>query len=473
MRLGSSANPFGVFLLLSMAGMLFVAALLVSQLETSMGILIGLGIAVSVLVFFKTEIAIYLLIFSMLLSPEFGLGGLATTGGTLGRGVTFRFDDFLLVIIASSWLIKSAIHKELGIFKKTPLNGAMLFYAFACVLSTLLGIAAGRVELMTGSLFVLKYIQYFVLFFLVINSIEDQKQLRRYWLAVLVTALMVGAIGLAQIYIPGAGRVTAPFEGDNPEPNTFAGYLAFVILICIALALTLPNYKRRISYFLIAAFLFIPFLYTLSRASYLGFIPGLAVVLLLNRQRIVSYTLVALFLTALVFPNLFPQAIRDRVAFTFTQAPTVGQVTVLGQRLDTSTSARLRSFQEAVEAFYQEPLLGYGVTGWNFIDAQYFRTLIETGLLGLMAFFFLLYRLFRLGLDRLRSSGEDPFSRGLAIGFLGGFVCLLFHAIGSNTFIIVRIMQPFWLVTGLVFMLHLVAAEELSEEKAEPLAQAV
>jgi len=358
--------------------------------------------------------------------------------------------------------------KELGIFKKTPLNGAMLCYAFACLLSTLLGIAAGRVELMTGSLFVLKYIQYFVLFFLVINSIEDQKQLRRYWLAVLVTALMVGAIGLAQIYIPGAGRVTAPFEGDNPEPNTFAGYLAFVILICIALALTLPNYKRRISYFLIAAFLFIPFLYTLSRASYLGFIPGLAVVLLLNRQRVVSYALVALFLTALAFPNLFPQAIRDRVAFTFTQAPTVGQVTVLGQRLDTSTSARLRSFQEAVEAFYEEPLLGYGVTGWAFIDAQYFRTLIETGLLGLMAFFFLLYRLFRLGLDRVRYSGEDPFSRGLAIGFLGGFVCLLFHAIGSNTFIIVRIMQPFWLVTGLVFMTRLGVAEKSPEEATGP-----
>jgi len=458
-------------LFLAMAGILCVAALLVSQLETSTGVLIGVGIAVSVLVFFKTEIAIYLLIFSMLLSPEFGVGGLATTGGTLGRGVTFRLDDFLLVIIAFSWLIKSALYKELGIFKKTPLNGAMLFYAFACVLSTLLGIAAGRIELMTGSLFVLKYIQYFVLFFLVINSIEDRKQLRRYWLAVLVTALIVGAIGLAQI--PGGGRVTAPFEGDNPEPNTFAGYLGFVILICLALALSLPNFKRSLSYFFIAAFLFLPFLFTLSRASYLGFIPGLAVVLILNHQRVVSYTLLALFLTVLIFPNFFPQAIRDRIAFTFTQAPQAGQVTVLGQRLDTSTSARLRSFQEAADAFYQEPLVGYGVTGWTFIDAQYFRTLIETGLVGLMAFLFLLYRLFQLGLDRFRSSSEDPFARGLAIGFLGGFVCLLFHAIGSNTFIIVRIMQPFWLVTGLVFMLRLVATEELPEEKAEPLAQAV
>jgi len=427
MRREMGANPFGAFLLLFMGGGLCVAALLISQLETSMGILIGLGIAVSVIVFFKTKIAIYLLIGSMLLSPEFGVGGLATTGGTLGRGVTFRFDDFLLVIIAVSWLIKSALYKELGIFKKTPLNGAMLLYAFALLLSTLLGIAAGRVEVMTGGLFVLKYIQYFVVFFLIINNIEDQKQVRRYWLAVLVVALIVAAIGLAQI--PGGGRVTAPFEGDSPEPNTLGGYLAFLILICIALSLNLPDYRRRISYLLIAFFLFVPFLFTLSRASYLGIIPGLAVVLLLNHQRLISYTLVALSLSLLIFPNVFPQAIRDRVTYTWTQEARPGQVTVFGQRLDTSTSARLQSFQSAIEDFYEEPLFGYGVTGWRFIDAQYFRTLLETGILGLFALLLLFYTLFRLGLDRLRHSGEDPFSKGLAIGFLGGFVCLLFHAI--------------------------------------------
>ena len=127
MRREIGANPFGMFLLLLMGGVLCVAALLVSQQETSMGILIGLGIAIAVLVFFKTEIAIYLLIGSMLLSPEFGVGGLATTGGTLGRGVTFRFDDFLLVIIAVSWLIKSALYKELGVFKKTPSMGQCFF----------------------------------------------------------------------------------------------------------------------------------------------------------------------------------------------------------------------------------------------------------------------------------------------------------------------------------------------------------
>ena len=471
MARNSDANPFGLFLLCLMGGGLFLVAFLVARLETNVGLLVGGGIAISVLVFFKTKIAIYLLIFSMLLSPEFGLSGLATAGGTLGRGVTFRFDDFLLVIIGVAWLMKSALYKELGIFKKTPLNGAMLLYALACVLSTLIGIAAGRVQVMTGTLFALKYIQYFALFFLVINNIEDKKELRRYWRAVVVTALIVAAIGLAQI--PSGGRLTAPFEGESPEPNTFGGYLAFLILICLALALNLPDHRSRLAYFAIAAFLLVPFLFTLSRASYLGIIPGLAVVLLLSRQRLISYTLMALLLCLLLFPGVFPQVIRERITYTWTQAPTTGQVLVFGQRLDTSTSARLRGFDEALEDFYQQPLFGYGVTGWRFIDAQYFRTLLESGLLGLLALFFLFYKLFALGWNRLRSLAEDPFSRGLSIGFLGGLLCLLFHAIGSNTFIIVRIMQPFWLVTGLIFMLHSVAVEKLSEEEAGPLVRAV
>ncbi|MDA2934312.1 O-antigen ligase family protein [Acidobacteria bacterium AH-259-D05] len=463
-------NPFAAFLMVLMVGFLCLSALAISQVETNVAVLLSLGMVVSILAFFNTRMAIYLLIFSMLLSPEFAVSGLATSGAALGRGVTFRFDDFLLVIIAVAWLVKSALYKELGIFRKTPLNGAMLFYVLACAVSTLIGIGAVRVQFVTGTLFVLKYVQYFILFFLVINNIEDEKQLRRYWLAILLTALIASAIGLSQI--PTGGRVTAPFEGSQPEPNTFGGYLGFLILICLALSLALQDYGRRIGYALVALFLLLPFLFTLSRASYLGLVPGLAVVLLLNRSHLLSYCLMALTLSLLIFPQIFPQIIRERVTYTWSQERRSGQVLLFGQRLDTSTSARLQSFRDALRDFPEEPLFGYGVTGWHFIDAQYFRTLLETGLFGLTALLFLFYKVFQLGLDRLRYFAEDPFYKGLSIGFLGGFVCLLFHAIGSNTFIIVRIMQPFWLVTGILFMSRLVATRKSPEEDAEPLAEA-
>ena len=58
--------------------------------------------------------------FSMLLSPEITIG--ETTGSSLERGVTLRFEDFLLVVIGLSWFAKTAVNQELGLFLKTPLN---------------------------------------------------------------------------------------------------------------------------------------------------------------------------------------------------------------------------------------------------------------------------------------------------------------------------------------------------------------
>ena len=77
---------------------------------------------------------------------------------------------------------------------------------------------------------------------------------------------------------------------------------------------------------------------------------------------------------------------------------------------------------------------------------------MESGLIGLVAFLNLLYRIFRLAHHRLKES-TDHYSKGLLVGYLSGFIALIFHSIGANTFIIVRIMEPFWLFTGIMVVL--------------------
>ena len=121
-------------------------------------------------------------------------------------------------------------------------------------------------------------------------------------------------------------------------------------------------------------------------------------------------------------------------------------------RLDTSTSARLASLEEIITDWPKRPILGYGVTGYHFVDAQYPRVLIETGILGLSAFLYLLYCILKLININVKSA-RTTFSKGLTIGFLAGFIGLLFHAIGANTFIIVRIMEPFWFFAGIIAVL--------------------
>ena len=413
--------------------------------------------------FINIEWGLYILIFSMLLSPEF-IVGQATGAAALGRGVSLRLEDFLLVVIGFSWFAKNAIHKELGLVLKTPLNKPILFYMLACIVSTGFGIMAGRVDPKTGFFFVLKYFEYMIVFFMIINHVENLEQVNRFLWCLFITCFIVSIIGMLQI--PLGGRVSAPFEGEVGEPNTFGGYLVFMGAIVAGFLSKAEKLKTKQLLIVLLIAIIPPFLFTQSRASYLAFIPACLVLGLMSERRAIF---VGLFLVALVLSPLFmPAAVKNRILFTFTQREHRGQHVTLGNvRLDTSTSARLRSWKYALKAWTKQPVLGYGVTGYGFLDAQFPRVLAETGIIGLLAFIFLLYSIFKLTITNLKEL-KTPYLKGLTIGFLAGYTGLLFHAIGANTFIIVRIMEPFWFFAGIITVLpQLEALEPLSPEPAK------
>ena len=141
------------------------------------------------------------------------------------------------------------------------------------------------------------------------------------------------------------------------------------------------------------------------------------------------------------------------ITYTFTQGKSrTDVVEVGGVRLDTSTSDRIQSWKAASRDWIKHPFLGFGVTGYAFLDAQYMRVVMETGSIGLFTFFLLIYTIFRQTYYVFKQTSE-PFLKGLSMGFLAGFIGLLFHAIGAHTFIIVRIMEPFWFIAAMVVMI--------------------
>lgn len=227
-------------------------------MSTGKTIAVVAGIVLFMVSFVSSQAALYILIFSMLLGPEIVIG--TTAGTALGRGVTLRLDDFILVIIGFSWLARMAMYKELGLFLKTPLNKPIAFYIIASLIATLIGALMGRVNLKTGFFFVLKYFEYMIVYFMVVNHLHDKKQIRHFLLALLFTCFVVSIIGIAQI--PGEGRVSAPFEGEVGEPNTFGGYLVFMMAIGIGLFLTTDSLRDKLIYGGISGIAFIPFLFT-------------------------------------------------------------------------------------------------------------------------------------------------------------------------------------------------------------------
>ena len=417
-----------------------------------------LALIIFIISFINIEWGLYILIFSMLLSPEIMTG--ETGGASLGRGVTLRLEDFLLAVIGLSWFARNAVKKDLGLFLKTPLNKAILFYVLACVLSTGFGIMTGRVELKTGCFFVLKYLEYFIVFFMMVNHVRSTDQIKRFVFCLLLTCFIASIIGIFQI--PGGGRVSAPFEGEIGEPNTFGGYLMFIGMVAAGLLAKTDNSKTKQILAVLILCIIPSFLFTQSRTSYLAIVPALMVLGYMTNRRIII--LGVLVVSLMVSPLFLPTAVKNRIMFTFTQPEEQGQIQIGDLRLDTSTSARLVSWKESLEDWPEHPLIGYGVTGYKFVDAQFPRVLVETGILGFIAFCYLLFSIFKVSLNNLKEL-KTPYFQGLAIGFFAGFVGLIVHALGANTFIIVRIMEPFWFFAGIMVVMP--AMERQQAEQTE------
>ena len=428
--------------------------------------LMGTGLVVAVVITLASDsAALYLLIFAMLLGPQFLAGGLGP-GGSASRGLTLRLDDFLLSVIGIAWLAKSAVRKELGIFPRTPLNQPIVLYVVAAILATAGGIFAGRGRPLVGTFFTLKYIQYFIIYFMAVNFTRERRQIHNFLVATLVTCVLASIVSL--VTTPLGERLSAPFE-QSPEPNTFGGYLVLMVALSLGLHLTARTLRWRATLLLVGAFTLIPLIGTLSRSSYLA-VPFVLLTLFSLTDRKPTFAFVLLAVTAAALA-VVPDAAIKRVTFTWSQAQYEGQVKVAGVRLDTSTSDRLRSWQDVVlEDFPKQPLLGHGVTGYRFLDAQYPRVLAEMGMVGFFAFAWLQWQIARVTYRIYRGS-KDWLLRGLALGVFAGFVGLVFHSIGSNTFIIVRIMSPFWFLMGLVVSTPAVeAASEAQAESALPAA---
>jgi len=436
--------------LLIVVGILGLSLLLAFSLtQTSAFLVLGgmLGVILLGASFLSPPFGVAILVMSMLLSPQFGAGGLGGAGVETGRAVVIRLDDVLNVILSLAWFARTAVHKDLGLIRQNPLNRPIAFYVVSCIISTVIGFMAGNVKGLVGGFFVIRYIEYFVIFFLAINFINSVAIMRRFMNLAIFTSVLVALYGMYQI--PLGIRVSAPFEGPQGEPNTMGGYLLLLMCMAGGQLLFARGLRPILGWSAYLFMLFVPLLFTGSRASWLGIPASLAAFFILSHRK--KEIAIATLLLAVSGAFILPQSVKERILFTFQQREQfqAKQVQIGGLRLDTSTSARLESYQVSLDGFRQKPILGWGVTGFVFIDSQYVRTLAETGLVGMVAFLWLTWGYFQCGRAAMRAA-PDRFQRGIAIGYLAGLAGLLMHAVGTNTFIILRIMEPWMLFTAMV-----------------------
>ena len=426
-----------------------------------MPMLASFAVMMVLIAFTSVELSIYLIIATTLLSPEIAVG--STSDDPNARGVTIRLDDVLLVLACLTWLFRMAITKELNIVRRTPINKPILLYWGATVLATIFGFYQGYVSSKYGFFFVAKYLEYFILFYVIVNDVHDNQTLHRYIIVLMITCLAASLYGISEI--GSVDRVSAPFEGPEGEPNTFGGYL--MLMFSVSLGMFFEDdakYKQR--WLIMLGLTVLPLVFTQSRSSYLAFAVMILCFVYCSAKR--NILIIALLAGFVILPFIVPQEMVDRIMFTFHQGMQAGQIKLAqGVHLDTSTSDRLLQWYKALMVYFpSHPLLGRGVTGAGFMDAQYARILSESGLIGLAAFLWLLYRIGMI-FNRGRKELRDGRLRGIALGGLCGFMGLLVHALGSNSFIIVRIMEPLMILLGLVMAALLIQRQGMDRSDAD------
>ena len=408
--------------------------------------------------FFNPGVGLVLMTFAMLFSPEFDVGSLAS------RSVVIRAEDILIPLLAIAWIARLAIRREARLFVASPLNIPIFSVLLLSVFSTARGIAAGSVPSpLTSFFFIGKITEFFAIFFLVMNYVRTERGVERFLIYVIWVVAILGVYTLFQvphIEIFTEKRITAPFEG-SPEPATIGGYMAFLLLIILSIFLYEPNAARKFLFAVLGLIVFIPFLYTLNRTSYVALLGGLFFIVLVEKRK--WFTLL-IFAFLLVSPLLLPKVVKDRIAWTWQDRVNPGRD--LG--VDASLQQRVYAFRKLFGLWRDSPIIGSGICSWGLPDSQYARTLQEIGVIGLGLWIWIFTRLYRMS-RWLFDFYEEGMLKGFLLGYRAGLLAIAIHGFGAVTLYIVRIMEPFWFISGLVVSLYLIRIQEESQAAKEPL----
>lgn len=427
-----------------------------------------LALAISMLVFgitvVRVDFGVYILVLAMLLSPEIEAGS-SYTGE---RPLSLRYDDILIMVIFIGVMVKLAFEGRLRLWQPNPVNLGIVAYFGVCIFSTLLAYERdlGAWDERSALFVMLKMVEYYLIFFLVGHAVRDLRLLRKQMTMFLGVALVVSVYAIYTIQAE--PRVSAPFETGGTEPNTLGGYLTLVICVAVGLFTQAPTMRLKVLSVGMAGIAFVPFLYTLSRASYVALLVGLVALSVVSRKFVILAGLTILLLCSTL---IMPEKVVERVRLTFQEDSGVA-VSVGGREipLDKSTHERLEIWDKVWFILGVGPeyaLFGGGVSWESVMDSQYARVILETGLLGLAAFLFLQYRILKATREAYRWT-EDWYGRGLALGVFAGTLGLIAHSIGTISFLIVRIMEPFWFLVALTC---LVRSDAIARHAARALAK--
>jgi O-antigen ligase len=447
--------------------------LLILLLACGFGLIIGIACAwLSGLVVFGT-LVIVLLGYATLKRPEIALLGILVATSSIifedqlpmvKVGISLHISDFLLLGSLGLILLRSMVEPDFKIVR-TPLDWPLLIFIGLTLLSTFIAIYQSSVAVETARREI-RILFYYLTFFIVTNLVRERRQLNFLSNSLFLLATFVAVIMMAQYFLGSSvtllpGRVEAlntqgVIYADITRilpPGISLVLVAFVTTTCI---LILEKFKlAEWLKFIQIGLLGMAVLFTFLRSYWGALILVFSLLAFIlqgdDRKKLIKWSMAAIIPVAMIllFISSIPDsgaaglvsASRDRVTTIFTIKTFQGQ--------DSSLNYRKIENEYALRQIVLHPLLGLGLgvlyrpldsrldTGTDdlrwFIHNGHFRILLDSGLLGYLAFMGLSLAFLFRGFQYWRKVSNDRL-KGVVLGFTLIYLAVLIAATVNSPF---------------------------------------
>jgi O-antigen ligase len=390
--------------------------------------------------------------------------------------IRYRIMDYplgnkLIDVLLLGVVLGALIHGKFQLLK-SPLNKVLLIFGIFCYL-----------QLWRGSFFLNRdmpwsfddprfsnwknYMVMFILFVIVASVIKDLKQIK-----IIVLLICLGVLAADKgFYGNMSDRDLSHFsyEVRDGGPLGYAGvngiatFEAELMLFLLGLAAFQKNKPLKLGLLALVAFSGYCLMYSYSREAYAGILVGLFF-LGLMKQRWILVALVCFFVS---WQSLVPTSVKERVLMTYDSSD---------QQLDESAQDRLTIWNDAMVLFDSNPVLGAGFDTYEwqhrvsiYTDTHnyFLKVLVETGIVGLLLFLWLLISASRLGL-KLYWSAQDPFLRSLGLGVSLMMACVFVVNFFGDRWMYIEVTGFLWVLLACV-----VRGQEIVRQSQEDAPQPV
>ena len=384
---------------------------------------------------------------------EYGLALTLASLSLVNRLKTVYFVDFGYAVVTAEtvFVLLLLFVWYIGVTTRPRLEGlepylvVPIFWLFISGVVSLFSSLDIRVSL---RLLIAGVIEPIVLFYLIINNLKGIRQVKLVVYALIVSAAFAAGYGLWQIFLT-VSRTGNPFDyrivSVFYSPAIFGEILLLSFPLVVVTRISLQEPKRAVGLLLdvVLGGMIVALLLTITRSAWLGLLVSLAVLLVSREFRSYCYSRVSIVSIVLIFLVMQSGAVSELsgVLDLFQRRPV--SLSDFGDPT-TSIGERIFAWQTALVMIIDNPIgIGLGMFRqiWPTyqpysagLDAAHNLLLdigVEMGVLGLIAFIWIVIDSVRTGIRLVRTS-LDPYVARLGLGILSGLAGYFAHALSGG-----------------------------------------